>query len=173
MNTFALEIFDDEGKKCTFYTVRWDDSELSETDKFLEKYGDDDNFKHYIEDLLSLILVQLANRGALDKFKFRFENSAEALPPNQKTTVIRLEIKYPNSPLRLYCLRWSESLVVLFGGGKKTSRSAQEGETSEAFRNANLFTKRILEAIREGEIYVSSNGRKFQNSHNDDDEILL
>ncbi len=38
MNTFALEIWDDEGSKCTFYSVRWDDAEENETDKFFNKY---------------------------------------------------------------------------------------------------------------------------------------
>jgi hypothetical protein len=38
MNTFALEIFDDQGQVCTFYTVRWEDAILSETDKFFQKF---------------------------------------------------------------------------------------------------------------------------------------
>jgi len=173
MNTFALEIFDDEGKKCTFYTVRWDDSELSETDKFIEKYENDENFEQYLDELLSLILDKIANIGASSHLKFRFENSAEALPPNERRTVSLLNIKYPNSPLRLYCLRWSENLVILFGGGEKTSAKAQDGNTSSAFRNANEFAKRIFEAMREGEIYVSTDGRTFYNSYDEDEQIIL
>jgi len=45
MNIFALEVFDDEGEQCTFYTVRWDESSISETDKFFEKYESDPDFE--------------------------------------------------------------------------------------------------------------------------------
>jgi hypothetical protein len=38
VNTFALELWDDEAKKCTFYTVRWEDAAQNETDKFFHKY---------------------------------------------------------------------------------------------------------------------------------------
>ncbi len=42
MNTFALEIWYDEGHICTFYTVMWlesDDETTSETDIFFDKYA--------------------------------------------------------------------------------------------------------------------------------------
>ena len=32
MNIFELELWDDEGKKCTFYTVRQEGAEFTETD---------------------------------------------------------------------------------------------------------------------------------------------
>ena len=38
MNSFAVEIWNDEGKRCTFYTVRWQDAKVNEADKFFEKY---------------------------------------------------------------------------------------------------------------------------------------
>ena len=34
MNTFALEIWFDEAERCSFYTVRWENAENSETDRF-------------------------------------------------------------------------------------------------------------------------------------------
>ena len=38
MSTFELEVWDDETDKVTFYTVRWQGAEFSETDKFFDKY---------------------------------------------------------------------------------------------------------------------------------------
>ena len=38
VNIFALEIWDDEAAKCTFYTVKYDEAETNETDLFFEKY---------------------------------------------------------------------------------------------------------------------------------------
>ena len=46
MNAFALEIFNDEGNACTFYTVRWENAEISETDKFFVKFRNDVAYKN-------------------------------------------------------------------------------------------------------------------------------
>lgn len=46
MNNFALEIWYDEGRVCTFYSVRFiteDDDNLSETDDFFDRYTDKDH----------------------------------------------------------------------------------------------------------------------------------
>ena len=56
--------------------------------------------------------------GALKVF-FRFENAAQAIPPCGTYKVEDIYINYANFPLRLYCLRISETLVVLFNGGEK------------------------------------------------------
>lgn len=38
VNIFALEVWDNEAAKCTFYTVKYDDAETNEADLFFEKY---------------------------------------------------------------------------------------------------------------------------------------
>ena len=50
MNTFALEIFDDQGQVCTFFTVRWEDATLSETDKFFKNSDTMNNSKIHYEN---------------------------------------------------------------------------------------------------------------------------
>jgi len=119
VNTFALEIFDDQGQVCTFYTVRWEDATLSETDKFFQKFRYDEQLKNSLRELASFLEVVIGDEhGALEYF-FRFENAAQALPPSGTYKVQDISIKYGNFPLRLYCLRISEKLVVLFNGGEK------------------------------------------------------
>jgi len=54
VNIFALEVWDDEASKCTFYTVRWQDAEENETDKFFDKYYAMPEFKQVTQELLSL-----------------------------------------------------------------------------------------------------------------------
>ena len=82
MNTFALEIFDDQGQVCTFYTVRWEDATLSETDKFFQKFRYDEQLKNSLQELASFLQVVIGDEyGALEYF-FRFENAAQALPPS-------------------------------------------------------------------------------------------
>lgn len=83
-----------------------------------------------------------------------------------------LYINFGHFPLRLCCLRISETLVVLFNGGEKTADAAKGGKTSMAFQEANSFAKRILGALREKEIYITANQRGFR-SYNGEEEIII
>lgn len=172
MNIFALEIFDDQGQVCTFYTVRWEDAELSETDKFFVKYENDSTFQRPMQELAKFISKKIGDEmGALEDF-FRFENAAQALPPSGRHKVEDLYINFGNFPLRLYCLRISETLVVLFNGGEKTADTAQEGKTSMAFQEANIFAKRILDALRDTDIYITADQRAFR-YYDGSEEIII
>lgn len=172
MTTFALEIFDDQGQACTFYTVRWEDSVLSETDKFFQKFRNDEKLIHALRELASFLEVVIGEEyGAMEAF-FRFENTAQAFPPSGTYQVEDLYINFGHFPLRLYCLRISETLVVLFNGGEKTADTAQGGKTSMAFQEANSFAKRILGALREKDIYITANQRGFR-SYNGEEEIII
>jgi hypothetical protein len=163
VNTFELEIFDDQGKICTFYTVKWENAELSETEKFFIKYENDSTFQLSIQELAKFVFEKIANElGALEYF-FRFENAAQALPPSGKHKVGEITINYGNFPLRLYCLRISDRLVVLFNGGEKTAGNAQGGKTSMVFYEANQFAKRILEALQQEEIQITPDERALRN----------
>lgn len=172
MDIFVVEVFDDTGSQCVFYTVRWEGSEETETDKFFQKF---ENEKHLEQPLLNLVEFLesfIANKtGALDSF-FRFENVAQGLPPSGNYQIREVWIDYVDFPLRLYCLKITEHLVVLFNGNEKTSQTAQDGKTSMDFHNANQFAKRITKALNDKDIIVSENQRAllyFDNSL----EILL
>lgn len=172
MNIFTLEIFDDLGRRCTFYTVRWEDAEHSETDKFLMKFSKDEKLKTSLEELAKFIEIAIGDEyGALAAF-FRFEDLAHALPPSGQHKVEDIWINYSNFPLRLYCLRISESLVVLFNGGEKTAATAQAGRTSMPFREANRFADEILKALYQKDIYITSDQREFR-SRDGSDEIYI
>ncbi len=162
MNRFVLEIFDDHGKMCTFYTVRWEDAELSETEKFFQKFRNDVILNRPLLEL-AIFLEEVigAELGALNEF-FRFENLAHALPPSGNFKVADVYISYGNFPLRLYCLRISETLVVLFNGGEKTTVKAQVGKARPSFQEANIFAKRILDALIQKDIYIENDERTFR-----------
>ena len=172
MNTFELQIFDDEASQCSYYTVLQDGHELSETDKFFAKYRHDIRLKTYLQELVKFLEIVIGEEyGALKEF-FRFENTAQALPPSGTYQIEELTIDYGNFPLRIYCLRLSDNLVVLFNGAEKTSQIARLGKTSMVFTEANQFAQRILEALHSREISISNNGRMFI-SEDENDEIIL
>ncbi len=169
VNNFSLEIFDDEGSECTFYTVRVDDSAITETRKFFVKFYNDERLGKSLQTLASLI-ESIGDRGALPKF-FRNERIAAALPSYGNIKIGSIEFEFDDFPLRLYCLRLSDNLVILFNGNEKTSQSAQDGKTSMVFIEANQFAKRIMDALKSEEIMIK-NDREIV-AYNGSTELIL
>jgi hypothetical protein len=158
MNIF-VEVFSDEGRKVTFYTVRKDEAAFSETEDFFRRMSNEKKYKEDLNKLIQLIKSVIGNKfGAHKKYFSRHENEATALPPNRVHKFKGQEaINFSYFPLRLYTLKVSESVVVLFNGGiKLTEGSAQDDpKVSMYFHEANQYAKRIKKAIREGDIYLN------------------
>ncbi len=175
MYTFELRVWYDETSRCAFYTVQRDGSVDSETDAFFAKYEDEEAEWHdESNQLLYLILEKIGNTyGATNDFFNRPENRAQALPPKPGSRLPEIVALGFNFPLRLYCYRISPSLVVLYNGGFKDAPSAQESkDLSMKFYDAQQFTKKIQEALREGMIIVSDDGRRLTD-YNGNEEIIL
>ena len=174
MSNFVVELWDDEGTKCTFYSVRWDESEVSETDKFFERYESNDNEFHVsANELLALILDAIGDKyGAIDDFFDRFENRAQALPPKSKRSLLEIYEIGLYFPLRLYCYRINESIVVLFNGGRKNTQTSQESEASMKFNEAQRFSKAIAEGLQEKMIIISRDKRYLTDFQNNEEIIL-
>jgi hypothetical protein len=176
MNTFALEIWDTEAGKCTFYTVRTEDSTENETDKFFNKYAAIPEFKQSTQILLGFILKSIGeDHGANDLLFNRFENEVVDLPNKGKVIVGEIVFVFPSFPLRLYALRINDrpDLVVLFNGGVKSAETNQASKNlSLKWREACQFATRIEDALRNKEIIVDNKKRKIL-TDNGDEEILL
>jgi hypothetical protein len=142
---------------------------LNETDKFFIRSKKNEALNEPLTDLALLLEYISEEKGALDDF-FRFENQAQALPSNRALSEI--EIKANSFPLRLYCLKLTNSLLILFGGGEKTASTAQEGKTSMAFHDATIFAKRILKSLQEKDIYITDDERELR-YFNGDSEIYI
>jgi hypothetical protein len=176
VNTFALEIWDDEARRCKFYTVRWEDARQNETDKFFNKYDALTEFKKPAQELLSFVLDSIGeDHGAVDALFNRFENEVIGLPNKGNVNVGGIVFLYPNFPLRLYALRINNrhDLVFLFNGGAKSA------QTNQASRDLNLkwieacqFARRIEEALRDKEIMVDNKKREIFSVGGGDDIFL-
>lgn len=174
MNTFELEIWDDECDKVTFYTVRWSDASDSETDKFFIKF--EKTHKETASELISLIIDTIGtDHGALDEFFNRFEDRVTGLPPKGKVNIGELKFHFQNFPLRLYALRINdrEDLVVLFNGGVKSADTNQESsDLNLKFLEANAFGKRIEQALRDQTIIIDEASRTLRSFDGSDYMIL-
>jgi len=130
-------------KHVTFYTIRYDDSELSETDKFIKRFLEEETvYKDDLDDILNWI-NEIGIRG-LKYINLRAENDAYALPPYTES-----------SNLRLFCIKITNSIILLGNGGIKSSQTVQESnDLSMKFHDINRFSKSINEAIRSGNLIV-------------------
>ena len=136
-------------KKVKFYTIREESKDLSETDKFLTKYSEQTLLKERINKLVAFIEVLGDEYGAKSLF-FRHEAAAEALPPPYSTLKQFNLLEFIEYDIRLYCCRLSESIVVLYGGGQKTTAKAQDcPNVASHFRLASMATVAINEKIRD------------------------
>lgn len=168
MNIFALEIWYDEGEICTFYTVRLinDDDSHSETDQFFDQYAVHGNeFEKEGYELFHLITQSIANKyGATDDFFDRSENKAQALPPKPKKWLEEIKELGVHFPLRLYCYRITDQIVVLFNGGVKDAGTAQESKNlSIKFYEAQAFVQKIEEALQSQMIVITEDERYLEN----------
>lgn len=160
MNIFAKleELEDLSGRKVTYYTVCFEDERYNELEDFIVRHQANDAIQDEFADLLGWI-KQIGNRIGAQPKHFRHEGKASALPPN----AYLLEIDYTEN-LRLYCLRISEGLVVLFNGGIKTkaARTADECPVVRPyFKKAQRLTQAIDNCIKQGEIYPDLENRKL------------
>lgn len=176
MNIFELKLWYDEASICTFYTVRWfsDDDETSETDKFFDTYSDPE---HQLQEkalqLFRLITESIGNRyGATDVFFDRLGNRAQELPPKPKRLVEEIKDLGINFPLRLFCYRVTEQIVILFNGGIKDAGSSQESHLSMKFYEAQTFAKKIEDALQSEMIEISIDKRYLQSFDGSTDIIL-
>lgn len=176
MNTFVLEIWDDEASRCTFYTVKWDDANENETDKFFKKFHQNPVYKTATQELLSLVLDSIGeDHGAVDALFNRFENDVVGLPNKGKSRVGEILFFYPNFPLRLYALRVNnrKDLVVLFNGGVKSAATNQDSDDLRLkWIEACQFARKIEQALQDGEIVIDERNRRLI-YYNGDDEIIL
>ena len=171
MNNFALEIWDDESKLVTFYTVRNHSAKENETDKFIDKFIDDVENKTFLQEIFNIVSEEIGDKhGARQYFFTRHERNVTALPPI-KVTINEITINWYNNPLRLYCLRLSNNIVILFNGDLKTAQTAQDGKTSMTFYEANSYAHIIDEARNDGTITIK--GRNIVSFDNEIDNIEL
>lgn len=105
-----MEIWENEGDRCTFYTVRKEGSSTTETDKFFAKYYAIEKWKPQVQQLLSFVLDSIGeDHGTIDLLFNRYENEVTGLPNHRKVLVGQIVFLYPNFPLRLYAIRINNS----------------------------------------------------------------
>ena len=100
MNQFVLEEFY-QFRLVTYYTVRWDEVDSSETDKFIQKFQHSGLSKDFNE-IIALIEEIGNHRGAKDMYFRRHAGKASELPPLGIFEINSFEIAFFDNKLRLF-----------------------------------------------------------------------
>lgn len=150
----------------TYYTVRLEvggvKADKSEFEKWIAKHSEDEYIADEYHDIMAL-LERMGRKLTAKLRYFRNERNADALPPNWlKLTREEKEAHIPYSKnLRLYCIRITERIVILFNGAVKSdgARTAEECQNVRRFfRQANAFAKAIDTALTHNDLQISDSG---------------
>lgn len=134
-------------KNCTMYSIQFLSENESEFERFYAKFKNESTYNEDFERLLN-ILGRIADFGAFERF-FR---------PEGKMRDNVCALPAVKSPLRLYCLRLSDKILILGNGGVKTTRTYNEDDTLKGYViNLQNFDRLIAEGIKSGAITVTEN----------------
>lgn len=142
------------GNKCGVYSIFIDDEQKSLFDRFL---GENKIlFKHEIQNILERLKTINSITGARENF-FKLN---EGNPGDGICALFDI----PDSNLRLYCIRYGNSLIILGGGGEK-QKSVKALQEVDKLKEENYLLReisaQIANLIKEKEITFSDDGTEI------------
>lgn len=148
-----VELDEFSGRKASVYSIWVEDIDKTLFDQFVEENeGFYENELGSITDRLELIGNMT---GAREQF----------FKPNEGTLGDGICALYdsPDKKLRLYCIRYGSTCIILGGGGMKNVRALQDDEKLKT-ENYLLrrISKRITEALKDRELWWSDDGKRLE-----------
>lgn len=132
------------------YSIRMDGERDSEFNKFLILYRSSED--PYIQDdflRIAEAIKKISEDGALER-NFRVEGNFSDRVYAIPLSILRRD-KSKHGTLRLYCLRISDRLLILGGGGVKTTDTYEEDAVlSEAVRLLQEVDRKLMALDQEG-----------------------
>ncbi|MDE5883002.1 MAG: hypothetical protein K2J63_06660 [Muribaculaceae bacterium] len=134
-----------EGEGCTIYTLHFIGDEKNEFEKFVEKVKVDSELNSDFRQIVR-VLERIGHIGAMERYfrpEGKFKDSIVALPINK-------------TPLRLYCIRLTDKILILGNGGRKTTRTYNEDEVLQGYViTLQKFEKLLKEEETKGNIKIT------------------
>lgn len=144
MGKYYIELIE-EHSRANFYSIHIDENELSELERFFEKFPVGSEYDEEIDVIISW-LDKIGEKGALERY-FRPEGKY-----GDGVGVIPIDV---GNKLRLYCLRISDKILIFGNGGIKDSDTWQNSKTLAPYVEMLMSTSRyIASRIRGGEIII-------------------
>ena len=140
---YFIELIE-EHAAANFYSVHLDEEELSELERFFEKFPEGCGYDEDIDTIIAWI-DKIGDAGALERY-FRYEGRF-----GDGVSAIPIE----TSHLRLYCIRLSDKILVFGNGGVKDAQSWQESETLSEYVEMLADTSRFIASrLSDGTVYI-------------------
>lgn len=141
---YTIELVE-EHDAVNFYSIHLDEEELSELERFFEKFPVGCEYDDEI-DIIIAWLDKIGENGALERY-FRPEGRY-----GDGVGVIPIDV---GNKLRLYCLRISDKILVFGNGGIKDADSWQNSGTLAPYVEMLIDTSSfIISRIRDGKIIL-------------------
>ncbi len=140
---YSIELIE-EHESVNFYSIHIDTEELSELERFFDKFPPGSSYDEDIDTIIAW-LDRIGERGALERY-FRYEGKF-----GDKVSAIPIE----TSNLRLYCIRLNDRILVFGNGDVKDCATWQESETLTEYVETLVDTSRFIAArLQSGTLFV-------------------
>lgn len=135
----------EEHPNVNFYSIHLQGRELSELERFFEKFPVGCEYDEEIDVIIAWI-DQIAERGALERYfrpKGHFGDGVGVIP---------IDV---GNKLRLYCLRLSDKILVFGNGGVKETPTWEESEELAPYVKLLIDTSRFISSrIKDGTLVL-------------------
>lgn len=131
--------------KAGLFTICFEGSDETEFEKFIMRFKDDAERKQDLQVILNAIQKMLSASGFLERY-FRPEGK-------MSDHVVALPVE--RGKLRLYCLRMSDSVLIVGNGGIKNTRTYDEdSDLSGYVITLQKLDALLKEAIKNGVVII-------------------
>lgn len=141
---YTIELIE-EHEQVNFYSIKLEEEELAELDRFFEKFPEGCEYDDEIDVILAW-MDHIAEHGALERY-FRPEGKF-----GDGVSVIPIDL---GNKVRLYCLRLSDNILVFGNGGIKDASSWEQSPTLAPYVELLIETSKFIASrIKSGAIVL-------------------
>ena len=141
---YTIELIE-EHEQVNFYSIKLEEEELAELDRFFEKFPEGCEYDDEIDVILAW-MDHIAEHGALERY-FRPEGRF-----GDGVGVIPIDL---GNKVRLYCLRLSDNILVFGNGGIKDASSWEQSPTLAPYVELLIETSKFIASrIKSGAIVL-------------------
>lgn len=141
---YSIELVE-EYENINFYSIRLEEEELTELERFFEKFPEGCEYDEEVDVILSW-MDKIAEKGALERY---------SRPEGKYGDGVGVIPIVVGNKLRLYCLRLSDKILVFGNGGVKDSKSWEESETLSPYVELLMDTSRFLSSrVKNGTVLL-------------------
>lgn len=142
--SYSIELLE-EYDNINFYSIHLDEEELTEVERFFEKFPEGCEYDEEVDVILAW-MDKIAEKGALERY-FRPEGKY-----GDGVGVIPIDV---GNKLRLYCLRLTDKILVFGNGGVKDAKSWEESPTLAPYVELLMDTSRFLSSrVKNGTVLL-------------------